>query len=392
VPEPRAGDTATARPIRLARLHPVSRRHLDALTAELGILQHAVGSRPDPDHGYCVDDVARALEVDLLHGDRLGWEAVSASAWRSLRYLEDAFDEATGRFRNFRAVDGSWAPGPDSEDAFGRAMLALGKAAAIAPEAGLVERVDLLFGRALPEAARVRSPRAAASVILACAAAPDPKRTAVMRTLATDLHARFRSFARPGWLWPEPVLTYEAALLPRSMIVAGQALSAQSMMANGLAVLDWLIEGSTAPDGRLSPVGNGWWPHGGTRSQFDQQPIEATSLLLASQAAFAATGRERYREAMERAYAWFLGANDRGVQLADPARGASRDALTPDGVNENEGAESTLMWLMAAEHIRASRSAGASTSSRAAAWPPSLLRAGDASPPRPAPLASGPSR
>ena len=82
MPEPRAGDTATARPIRLARLHPVSRRHLDALTAELGILQHAVGSRPDPDHGYCVDDVARALEVDLLHGDRLGWEAVSASAWR----------------------------------------------------------------------------------------------------------------------------------------------------------------------------------------------------------------------------------------------------------------------------------------------------------------------
>jgi hypothetical protein len=374
VPERRAPDTATARPVRLARLYPISRRHLEALTAELGILQHAVGSRADPDHGYCVDDIARALEVDLLHLDRVGWEAVSASAWRSLAYLEDAFDEATGRFRNFRAVDGSWAPGPGSDDSFGRAMLALGEAVALAPEGGLVDRANLLFGRALPEAARVRSPRAAASVILACAAAPDAKRTAVMRTLATDLHARFVSFARPGWLWPEPVLTYEAALLPRAMIVAGQALSAQSMMAIGLQVLDWLIDASTAPDGRLTPIGNGWWAYRGTRSQFDQQPIEATSLLLASQAAFTATGRVRYREAMERAYAWFLGANDRRVSLADPARGACRDALTPDGVNQNEGAESTLMWLMAVEHIRASRSAGGSTASRNAAPPRLLVR------------------
>ena len=384
-------DQVTARPIRLARLYPVSRRHLEALTAELGILQHAVGSRADPDHGYCVDDVARALEVDLLHQERLGWEAVSASAWRSLRYLEDAFDEKTGRFRNFRAVDGSWTPGPGSEDSFGRAMLALGHAVAIAPDGGFVERASLLFGRAQPEAARVRSPRAAASVILACAAAPDPQRTVVMRTLATDLHARFRSFARPGWLWPERVLTYEAALLPRAMIVAGQALTAQTMLAIGLQVLDWLIEESTAPDGRLSPVGNGWWADGGTRSQFDQQPIEATSLLLASQAAFAATGRDRYREAMERAYAWFLGANDRRVQLADPARGACRDALTRDGVNQNEGAESTLMWLMAVELIRASRSAGDSTASRNAAPPSSRLRHDSAGPPR-APLASVPRR
>ena len=388
MPERRAPDTATARPVRLARLYPISRRHLDALTGELGILQHAVGSRADPDHGYCVDDVARALEVDLLHGDRVGWDAVSASAWRSLRYLEDAFDEATGRFRNFRAVDGSWAPGPGSEDSFGRAMLALGKAVAIAPEGGLVERANLLFGRALPQAARVRSPRAAASVILACVAAPDPNRTAVMRTLATDLHARFRSFARPGWLWPEPVLTYEAALLPRAMIVAGHALSARSMMAIGLQVLDWLIEGSTAPDGRLSPVGNGWWACRGVRSQFDQQPIEATSLLLAAQAAFAATGRDRYRETMERAYAWFLGANDGRVQLADPARGACRDALTADGANQNEGAESTLMWLIALELIRASRSAGRSTPTR----PPSLLPRDGASTAQWVGVASGPRR
>jgi hypothetical protein len=382
VPETSPVVVGSRRPVRLSRLQPASRQHLEALTGDLGILQHAIGSRADPDHGYCVDDVARALEVDLLHLDRLGWAAVSDSAWRSVRFLEEAFDEATGRFGNFRAIDGSWMPGPASNDSFGRAMLALGQAIAGAPDAELVARANALFDRARPKAARLSSPRAAASMILACAVAPDPARIAVMRTLATDLHARFRSQARPGWPWAEPVLTYESAILPRAMIVAGQALGAPTMLAIGLQVLDWLIETQTAPDGHLSPIGNGWWPYRGTRSQFDQQPIEATSLLLACEAAFAATGRTRYRDAMERAYAWFLGANDLHVRVADPARGACCDALTPNGANTNEGAESTLMWLIAVEHIRASRSAAAATAAREAVPRPAVPRLRGASPVR----------
>jgi hypothetical protein len=131
------------------------------------------------------------------------------------------------------------------------------------------------------------------------------------------------------------------------------------MVAIGLQVLDWLILVQTAPAGHLSPIGNGWWPRGGVRSRFDQQPIEATALLLAAEAALEATGKQRYQAAMERAYAWFLGANDLGRRVVEPARGAGRDGLTADGVNTNEGAESTLMWLMALEHIRRLRSGGA---------------------------------
>jgi len=90
-------------------------------------------------------------------------------------------------------------------------------------------------------------------------------------------------------------------------------------------------------------------------SHFDQQPIEATALLLAAESAHTVTGGERYAAAMERCFAWFLGANDLALYVADPARGACCDGLTPQGVNVNEGAESTLMWLTAAEHIRAFR-------------------------------------
>jgi hypothetical protein len=102
-------------------------------------------------------------------------------------------------------------------------------------------------------------------------------------------------------------------------------------------------------------VGNGWWPHGGAKSRFDQQPIEATALLLAAESAYLVTADDRYRTAMERSYAWFLGGNDLGLDVADPVRGAGYDGLTARGVNTNQGAESTLMWLMAAEHIRTSR-------------------------------------
>ncbi len=159
-------------------------------------------------------------------------------------------------------------------------------------------------------------------------------------------------------------MTYENALLPRALIVAGGALAADHMVRTGLNSLDWLIDAQTASDGHLSPIGNGWWPRDGEMSHFDQQPVEATALLLAAEAADVASADGRYRGAMERSYAWFLGGNDLGLVMADPARGACRDGLTPEGANMNEGAESTLMWLIAAEHIRALRGAPARAAQR----------------------------
>ncbi len=140
------------------------------MTDDVGIFQHAVGSRPDPAHGYCTDDVARALQVDLLHGSALGWPAVADSAWRSLRFLAAAFDPTTERFRNFRSVDRSWLAGTASEDSQGRAMLALGDVIATSPEPRMVAFAESLFDRALPAAQGLTALRAQASVVLGCAA------------------------------------------------------------------------------------------------------------------------------------------------------------------------------------------------------------------------------
>jgi hypothetical protein len=343
----------------LAPLHPVRRDHLGVLTDGIAIHQHAIGSAPDPMHGYCTDDVARALRVDLLHAREIGWEAVADSAWRNVRFLVEAFDASSGRFRNFRHVGGSWVDDMGSEDCHGRAMWALGETVATAPDPALAEAAASLLMKALPAAAGLTAPRARSSALLGCdaalRAAPSSAIARTHRLLADRLHASFHPGDAAAWPWPETRLTYENALPAHALIVAGTRLGSPGMVDDGLELLDWLIAVQTAPEGHLSPVGNGWWPRGGERSRFDQQPIEATSLLLAAEVAFRATERGRYRSAMERCYAWFLDGNDLGVDVADPTRGAGRDGLTASGVNLNEGAESTLMWLIALEQIRSLR-------------------------------------
>jgi hypothetical protein len=342
-----------------APLQPVNRAHLEVMSDAIGIMQHAIGSRPDPAHGYCTDDVARALRVDLAHQRELGWAAVEVSAGRHLAFLGEAFLPSAGRFRNFRSVDGAWLDDGGSEDCQGRALLALGEAVQLAPDPRMVEAAGRLLERALPAARELVALRARASALLGCVAAVRGgllgETQTTLRLLATRLEATFTARRDPEWPWPEPILTYENALPAQALIVAGDHLGARSMRDTGLLVLDWLVRIQTAPAGRLSPVGNGWWPRDGVRTQFDQQPIEASALVLAAHDAFTATRRTHYLRAMEQAYAWFLGVNDRGIPVAAVRRGACFDALTIDGVNLNQGAESTLVWLLALERVRQAR-------------------------------------
>ena len=329
-----------------------------------GIMQHAVGARPDPAHGYCTDDVARALRVDLMHQRETGWAAVAASARRNLSFLADAFVPASGRFRNFRAAGGPWLDDGGSQDSQGRALHALGETILLAPDASMVATASLLLGRALPAARELTALRARSSVLLGCVAAVRGGKggevAPTLRLLADRLAADVRACPDPAWPWPEPILTYENGLPAEALIAAADLLADREMLDAGLRLLDWLVAVQTAPAGHLSPVGNGWWPRGGIRSRFDQQPIEAAALLLASRAALAATGDPRHRAAVELAYGWFLGANDGATLVAEPDRGACFDALTPTGVNANQGAESTLAWLLALEGARAARATPAS--------------------------------
>ncbi len=166
-----------------------------------GIMQHARGSRPDPAHGYCTDDVARALRVDLLHQRELGWAAVAASARRNLAFLAEAFLPAAGQFRNFRAADGSWLDRGGSQDCQGRALQALGETILLAPDASMVGTASLYLGQALPTARELMALRARSSALLGLAAAAragiDGDNRSTLRALAASVHGAFRASAGP---------------------------------------------------------------------------------------------------------------------------------------------------------------------------------------------------
>jgi hypothetical protein len=374
----------------LRPLYPISRVHLVAMSNDIGMWQHASGSKPNPAFGYCTDDVARELVVDVLHLRAGDTAELECSIRRSLQFLADGFDAASGRFLNMRTADGTWLETEASEDCHARAMVGLAAVMAGMPNTEQAERAAGLFARAIPAAATFDGLRPISALVLACDAAisagfparpifessagrlaamfgeqkagpgsvsrKDPGRLVV---LPKDATVDRRAAALLEWPWPEPAVTYENALGPHALIVAGLRLDDVGLAARGCAVLDWLIDIQATDSGAFSPIGNSnWWYRGGSWSQFDQQPIEAATMVSAAAAAFGATGRRRYVDAAEAAYGWFLGDNDVGVMLADPARGACSDGLSATGRSENQGAESTLMWLATLEQIRALRPAG----------------------------------
>jgi hypothetical protein len=337
---------------------PVTRTHLEAITGPLGIFQHALGEEPDPIHGVCTDDVARAFTVDVIHARTLGWEAVRPSAVRSFAFLRSAYNLRTSRFRNFRAADGTWLDVAGSEDTQARALRALSLAATAGPDNPLRHEAAALFRTALPVANRLRPPRAVAAAILGCDTilqdGADGRAERALSDLASRLRPLFAAQTRGSeWPWPEPIVTYENALLPHALLVVAQHYGDPTLARVALRVLDWLIDEQTSADGMFSPIGNqGWWLRGGARATFDQQPIEATTMIEACAAALAATGDAHYGKSAEMAYAWFLGANDSGLPVAVVATGGCHDGLAATEVNVNQGAESTIMWQLAVEAVR----------------------------------------
>jgi len=337
---------------------PVTRAHLEAMSGPLGIFQHAIGSEPDLAHGVCTDDVARAFSLDLLHARTLGWDAVRPTAVRSFAFLRTALSQRTSRFRNFRAADGAWLDVAGSDDTQGRALRALAAVATAGPDNPMRHEASALFQTGLLVASRLRAPRAVSAAILGCdailRAGPDARTERAFSDLASRLKPLFTAHNRASdWPWPEPVLTYESAILPHALLAVARRYEDPTLSRVALRVLDWLIEAQTTPDGTFTPVGNlGWWTRGGPRAQFDQQPIEATTLMEACVSALAATGDAHYRSAAEMAYAWFLGDNDAGLTVAVVATGGCHDGLAATEVNLNQGAESTIMWQLAAETMR----------------------------------------
>ncbi|HEC13506.1 MAG TPA: glycosyltransferase [Acidiferrobacteraceae bacterium] len=350
--------------LRQQRLPEIKLDYLRRMTDDTGMLQHAKYTVADRTHGYCVDDNARALIVAVTLQDLQPLDsAQSGLAATYLSFLGHAFNDQTGRFRNFMSYDRHWLEGTGSEDSHGRAVWGLGVAVALGRDKGQVGFSVDLFHRALDATEHFTHPRAIAFAIIGIHAylgrySGDSRAKMMRKILSERLMQRFRDFApqevplgcaSEDWPWCDSILTYDNARLPQALLLSGQWLPDSEMLEMGLRSLDWLKQVQTdEKDRHFVAIGNhGWFPIGGEKARFDQQPIEAAAMVDACIEAFNCTRDEEWITYAYRCLNWYQGENDLGVPLCDYATGGCRDGLEAQGANENQGAESTLCWLMA---------------------------------------------
>jgi glycosyltransferase involved in cell wall biosynthesis len=335
-----------------AALPEMNLEHLRRMTDSAGLLQHAVFNIPHRTHGYCTDDNARAL-VLAVSAPRLPSEDEELAAMSAcyLSFLIHAFNPATGRFRNFMSYDRQWLETEGSEDSHGRALWALGVTIERATDEGHLSAATSLFNLALPAAETFTHQRSAALALVGInaylrrfAGSTGAKRVA--KRLSSSILREFRKNATDEWYWFEDVLTYDNGKLAQALITTGTLLESPRMVDVGIKTLEWLID-SQLVNGVFRPIGNdGWSRKDGHRARFDQQPLEAQSMIEACAAACTATGQDRWADVAGQVFRWYLGQNDLGAPLWDQRTGACFDGLGPEGPNLNQGAESTLAWLL----------------------------------------------
>jgi hypothetical protein len=358
---PRATFTAQNTKKNLDRLPAIKLDHLYRMTDHTGIVEHAVFVIPNYPEGYTTDDNARALIVAIL-ADEFGASPRAGAidlASRYLAFLWLAFDPVTKRFRNLLSYERQWQEPEGSEDSHGRALWGLGTVLGRSRDAGWRGAAGRMFEQAVPAATDFKSPRACAFALLGLQEYLDsfPGDRAALGasdTLANRLMDAYRAHLSDDWKWFENSLTYSNARLPQALIRAGTRAANEEMVSAGLESLGWLLGIQHCEvKGHFVPIGSeGFYSKTTEKARFDQQPVEACAAVSACLQAYSATGKSRWRKEAWTAFNWFLGDNDLQVALYDPTTGGCRDGLHPDRANENQGAESTLSFLMALLEMR----------------------------------------
>ena len=327
--------------------------HLSRMTDSTGIFQHAIFTVPNFSEGYCTDDNARGFILAVLLDEMKDEpERVRTLATTYAAFLNHAFDLKTKRFHNHMSFARAWLDERGSEDSHARALWALGLGVGRSPYRSFQVMAGQLFAQALPAVMEFTSPRAWAFTLIGIheylrRLSGDRFVNQVRETLMARLMELFDKASRPDWPWFEEELTYDNAKMAHALIMSGRTTGQQAAFERGLQSLRWLVEVQTSENGHLRPIGsNGFYPRGGPRANFDQQPIEAHAMVSACLEAYRATSDPWWYEQAQRAFDWFLGWNDLGLEVYSGNTGGCRDALHVDRVNRNQGAESTLAFLL----------------------------------------------
>ncbi len=303
--------------------------HFLRMTDSIGVFQHALHNVPNFAEGYCTDDNARALILTVLL-ENLGTVnplRLDDLASRFLGFVRYAWDPKAARFGNFLSFQRNWADASFSEDSHGRAVWALGVCIRRTQNQGFSQMAAEIFEQALTPVSSFSSPRAWAFALIGADEYQQrfPGDLAArnrIEALAAGLRRLYDENSGPDWRWFEPSLSYDNAKLPHALIVAGRSLGNEKALRSGLDSLHWLVGMQTSPRGHFQPVGaDRTFERGQPKPVFDQQPIEAYSTVSACLEAYRTTKDGQWYHEAEKAFQWFLGANDLGIPLYEASNG-----------------------------------------------------------------------
>ena len=326
-----------------------SLEHFNRLTDDTGILQHAKYTIPNREHGYCTDDNARAVvamaEYYAMFPDPQALKLLDIY----LSFTINAQNE-DGMFRNFMNYDRTWVPDEPASDALGRALWAFGAVITAPPVPKYVPIIKEYFDRTIKHVPKL-SIRGKAYAIIAMAGylehfpgASDIKR--YLSIAAGHLLLQYEAFSKADWQWYEDIVTYDNGAIVNAMYIASMVLDNKLYQEVAEKTASFLLE-KTFNGNYFSFIGcNGWYRHGGEIAGFDQQAIEAASTAMMLGAAYKATKNKKYLEIQRKAFDWFLGANDLNIAVYDYKTKGCYDGLQQHGVNQNQGAESLISYMM----------------------------------------------
>ncbi len=327
--------------------------HLFTLTDHNAVLQHAKFSVPARSEGYTVDDNARALVFAVKAGSLTSAPSICELQRKLISFLMLMQNE-DGRFHNCMDYSQRITDEPIEGDHVGRVIWATGAAINSNMSSGMKASARLVFDRALPWARASTSPRTKAYSCLGLherlrAEPEDQNLRANLKLMADNLVALYDTVRTSDWLWFENILTYDNPRLSQALFAAYESLGERTYLAVAETTLQFLKKTETI-DRVFVPIGNrGWYVRGEARALYDQQPVEPGAIIEAAVVAYKLNRSNLYEELLQQSLGWFFGLNTKSVKLYDDATGACCDGITPEGLNENQGAESTLAFLLAAE-------------------------------------------
>jgi len=324
--------------------------HVIRLTDDTGIVQHAKYGIPNLKEGYCLDDNARALIMALMAYQRNKSKEAFELLPVYLSYIHYMQTE-DGNFRNFLSFNRQYLDEVGSEDSFGRTIWALGHLISCAASNSYREFALELFNKSYPHFSKLKHLRGMANTIIGISlylqvVPTDDGMVKQLTDLTQPLIDAYEKTQSADWQWFEEKMTYDNAILPLALLYSAEITGnekAKQIAMSTMAFLDKL----TLSNGYLSPVGNdGWYYRGGTFPTFDQQAIETMAMVLMHFQAYQIFRKPEYIEKMFLSYKWFLGENTLRAPLYDHETKGCCDGLLPTGINRNQGAESTLAYLI----------------------------------------------